>query len=157
MKNYKNWVSLYISEKPVFFQHQRMEIISYWEKAFEHKLFCEKYLKTNFPNRKLMKDYNNLDSICCFLVREADKCENFKIDIATDISVIDEYEDNKYMREYTMYFGFRDNGVDHIDFVYSRLCDSGDKIYGESPYFSLYCLERNKDNDSWKLYGVKYN
>lgn len=63
----------------------------------------------------------NMSSIYTALIKEAAKCENYASDVLYDIKHVEEelYENMKETSN--VFFGFRDMGVDHKEYIKSRI------------------------------------
>lgn len=61
----------------------------------------------------------NLSSIWTELIKEAAKCDSYSSDVLIDIDAVREKLAGK-PEDFTYYFGFRDNGVDHEAFIRNR-------------------------------------
>lgn len=89
------------------------------------------------------------------LVKEAAKCENFASDILIDCNkIVNVVAEEKEFSE-DFYLGFRENGVDHKEFVKGRLGENLTDNYIEDIYFVLYRLNVTKER-AYGSYSVTY-
>lgn len=63
----------------------------------------------------------NMSSIYTALIKEAARCDNYASDILYEIANIDNAIRNLNKEEDSIIFGFRDMGVDHYNFIKSRI------------------------------------
>ena len=97
----------------------------------------------------------NWTSIGTLLIKEAAKCENFASDILIDCTdtLTTIAEEKEFSEDF--YFGFRKNGVDHKEFVISRLGENLTNAYVKDVYFALYRLNVTKER-AYGSYDVTY-
>lgn len=62
----------------------------------------------------------NMSSIWTALIKEAARCQSYASDILIDIDSVREKLEAENPVDFTYYFGFRDNGVDHEQFIRNR-------------------------------------
>lgn len=65
----------------------------------------------------------NMSSIWTALIKEAARCESYASDVLLDIDSVREKLEAENPVDFTYYFGFRDNGVDHEQFIRNRKSD----------------------------------
>lgn len=91
----------------------------------------------------------NLSSIWTELIKEAAKCDSYSSDVLIDIDAVREKLASGKPEDFTYYFGFRDNGVDHETFIRNRKSDGYRRIlslsvtyekYGDTGYEKCYWI-----------------
>ena len=89
----------------------------------------------------------NMSSIWTALIKEAAKCESYASDVLIDIDTVRTKLESDHPEDFTQYFGFRTNGVDHYEFIRNRGSDAYRKImalhvtyekYGDTGYEKCY-------------------
>lgn len=89
----------------------------------------------------------NMSSIWTALIKEAAKCESYASDVLIDIDTVRMKLKSDNTDDFTQYFGFRTNGVDHEEFIRNRGSDAYRKImavhvayekYGDNGYEKCY-------------------
>lgn len=89
----------------------------------------------------------NLCSILTKLIKEAATCKAYASDLFISWeSVVEKLDDPYESLPFSEFFGFRENGVDHNPYIYTKLRDKA--TYGEHVYNSIYRLDVwTKNND----------
>lgn len=91
----------------------------------------------------------NMSSIWTELIKEAAKCDSYSSDVLIDIDAVREKLASGKPEDFTYYFGFRDNGVDHEAFIRNRKSDGYRRIlslsvtyekYGDTGYEKCYWI-----------------
>lgn len=91
----------------------------------------------------------NMSSIWTALIKEAAKCESYASDVLIDIDTVRMKLKSDNTDDFTQYFGFRTNGVDHEEFIRNRGSDAYRKImavhvayekYGDTGYEKCYFI-----------------
>lgn len=91
----------------------------------------------------------NMSSIWTELIKEAAKCTSYSADVLIDIDTAREKLASGKPEDFTYYFGFRDNGVDHEAFIRGRKSDEYRRIlslsvtyekYGDTGYEKCYWI-----------------
>lgn len=91
----------------------------------------------------------NMSSIWTELIKEAAKCDSYSSDVLIDIDAVREKLASGKPEDFTYYFGFRDNGVDHEAFIRRRGSDEYRRIlalsiayekYGDTGYEKCYWI-----------------
>ena len=96
--------------------------------------------------------YINYSSILTRLIQEAGRyCESYASDLFIDWRTIDEQLEDGSIETESKLFGFRESGVDHTEFVYSRLYNS--IRWGHYEYRSIWKLDIVVEDDDY--YGKK--
>lgn len=91
----------------------------------------------------------NMSSIWTELIKEAAKCDSYSSDVLIDIDAVREKLASGKPEDFTYYFGFRDNGVDHEAFIRNRGSEGFRRIlslsvtyekYGDTGYEKCYWI-----------------
>ena len=91
----------------------------------------------------------NMSSIWTELIKEAAKCDSYSADVLIDIDTAREKLASGKPEDFTCYFGFRDNGVDHEAFIRNRKSEGYRRIlslsityekYGDTGYEKCYWI-----------------
>lgn len=91
----------------------------------------------------------NMSSIWTELIKEAAKCDSYSSDVLIDIDAVREKLASGKPEDFTYYFGFRDNGVDHEAFIRNRGSEGYRRIlslsvtyekYGDTGYEKCYWI-----------------
>lgn len=86
------------------------------------------------------------------LIRDAARCNRFSSDVVFSIDEIREaFREYKSGKEFEpIWIGFRRHGVDHADFIMSKIaCSSKGIDVLEDEYFALYSIDVESDDPGW--------
>ena len=117
------------------------------------KVIEEKGCDTEFSDRIDI----NYSSILTKLIQLAGRyCESYASDLFIDWSTIDESLVNGTIESGAHLFGFREMGVDHSTFVFSRACNSPRFFHYEYRAIWRLDIEVSTDDDYWYHKPKKY-
>ena len=107
------------------------------------------YQKPIEANGHLERDgsfYINYSDILTRLIQEAGRyCERYASDLFIDWKIVDDDLKNGMTITQSKLFGFRESGVDHVDFVYGHLSNP----YGNYEYRSIWRLDIEVTDDDY--------
>lgn len=103
------------------------------------------YGRISVRDQKAKADIN-LSSILTRLIKKAATCKAYASDLFISWESVQEKLNDPYRSlPFSEFFGFRENGVDHNPYIYTKLRDKA--TYGENIYNSIYRLDVWMTND----------
>ena len=114
-----------------------------WGKTYAKKAsLLEQLTKKLTEKQVVVTNIASIHFVCTFLMKRAGKgCDQYASDLLLDFRTLDLLLRFDTIHQFAMYFGFRDNGVDHTSFVASRLQNG-------FSYKELYRLDVDKSRDT---------